>query len=256
MTLLDLTLYKPIPNTLVDAGPVSNAFTSTEAIVNGAIDDSNVAPLALTPNRLKQAGASTGALLAWDGTQWGPAGTGGGIGIGLVSSLPGAPSDGQTVVYTDSLPAPTFTWQLIFVQSTGKWHFIGGTPLYAEVLTDQSTATANTYLDLATVGPQVTIPVNGDYEIRAGSQGWNALNTAQVMRTALKVGAAATANADGFSNTGVGPITAGLPGIGSMRTFQKTGLTATTVLKLQYLVGGSTGHWLNRWLSVVPIKIG
>lgn len=255
MSLLDLTLAKPIPNTLADANQISNGFTTIESLVNGGIDDSNVAAQAITPNRLKQDGAATGQTLAWDGTQWAPSGTGGGTGgVSLVSVLPGAPSDGQFVVFCDNVANPAFTWQLIYVQAIGKWCNIGGSPLYAEVLTDQ-TATAGTgYVDLATVGPQVTLPVGGDFEIRAGSTGWNSLNAGQNMVTALKVGTLTTVDADCFSNTGCGPSTN--QGIGSSRVYRKTGLTSGTVLKLQYKSVGGGPHWASRTISVMPIRVG
>ena len=45
-----------------------------------------------------------------------------------------------------------------------KWEYIGGMPVYAEVLTTQTgSAWAGVFQDVVTVGPQVTLPLAGIY---------------------------------------------------------------------------------------------
>jgi len=171
-----------------------------------------------------------------------------------VTSLPVGAADGTLVEYTDATSGAD--WFLSFNATAGVWVCVGGAWLYSEVLTDETAGSVSAYVDLATVGPQITVPLAGDYLVRAGSQGWNTVNAGQNMHTALKVGAAAAVDADAYSNTGVGgALSAGFPSIGSSRSYRKTGLAAGTNLRLQYFTVSNTAHFLNRWLTVLPLNV-
>src|SRR5215831_2983579 len=120
-------------------------------------------------------------------------------GVPLVTSLPGSPNDGDEIVLTDSLTAPTFSWRLKYVaaKATNKWVFIGGNSVYSELTGPATTSdTTGNYLDLS---PNVswTAPVAGifAFEFLADLQG----STTTLYGLALKFGAAATADADAWA---------------------------------------------------------
>ncbi len=141
-------------------------------------------------------------------------------------------------------------WHLRYNLATTDWRFLGGAPLYSEVLTDE-TSSSSGYQDLGTVGPSITVPLDGDYDIEVADTGYDTVNNGQNLVTALKMGATATADADSFSNTGA----AASPGIGASRRYRKTSVTASTVLKVQYKRANATSHWANRTIQIRPARI-
>lgn len=170
-----------------------------------------------------------------------------------VTSLPVGPADQQECVYVADATNGVL-WHLKYnagSASAYKWEFMGGAAMRAEVLTDQA-ASGTGYVDLATVGPQLVLPLGGDYAIHAGSMGYSTVNAGQNLKTALKVGAAATVDADAFSNTGAA---SGQLGIGSSRLYRKLALAASVTISLQYFVA-SGPHYQNRWLEACPVRVG
>lgn len=133
--------------------------------------------------------------------------------------------------------------------SAYKWECVGGASMCLEVATDETTA-STTYVDLATVGPSITVPRAGDYEVEWGASVWNATGGVAEY-VAVKRGAAATADADAAT---VSPAQAA-PGTSIARKKVFTGLAASDVLKLQCKVNGGTGHFIFRWISVRPVRV-
>jgi hypothetical protein len=87
--------------------------------------------------------------------------------VTLVTVLPTSPFDGQTVDFTDSLTTPSWVWRLRYVAAapTNKWKFVGGSPGSHNIQGAESTAISGSWVNLATVGPQFTVPLAGDYEV-------------------------------------------------------------------------------------------
>jgi len=135
--------------------------------------------------------------------------------------------------------------------SSYKWEFAGGRPLVSTVETQQTT-TSGAYVDLATVGPQVTIPRAGDYDVEWGSQSGGTVATS-LLYVAVKRGAAATADADSIimQPAGVNYVGAGM----TSRIMRMTGLAASTVLKLQYKTNAGTASFDKRWIKVTPVRV-
>ena len=170
--------------------------------------------------------------------------------IGTV--LPPSPVDGQRFILTDSLTAPTYAWNLIYVaaKASNRWVCVGGSPAVSEVLTSETTASTS-YVDLATVGPQFTVPVAGDY-IYVGSC-WLATSTAgQFAQAALKVGAAAASDDDAMLATSSAANTLTT----TSKTRKLSGVAASALLKMQYKVGAGTGTFIRRVLMVTPVALG
>lgn len=196
---------------------------------------------------------STGALQITnaDGSVWNSS-----LSSRLVTALPGSPTDGQEVIYTDSVSAPTYQWHLRYRTATAKWQYLGGAPLYSEVLADENINGPTGYTDLTTVGPLATLPLAGDYDFAFGGASWNTLNANQRMLAALKFGSATTLDSDGISTRGGDTDATLAPAF--QRTYRKTGLASGLVVKMQYRTASNTGnfsHWLYRWLRVTPVQV-
>jgi hypothetical protein len=167
------------------------------------------------------------------------------------TSVPGSPTDEDEFTY----PADTTNgamWRFKYRSASGsafKWEFIGGSYMSATVETSEGNSLA-TYADLATVGPSITVPRAGDYEVEFGitaiGGGGNAV------WVAVKKAAAATSDNDGVP-VGYGMAT---PGSAGGRKLIVTGLAASDVLKLQYR-GAIAAAWTcsRRWIAVRPVRI-
>lgn len=176
------------------------------------------------------------------------AGAGGGS-PDLVTALPGSPANGDEVVLTNSLTAPAYMWALRYLAATGKWYG-DGSFAFAAVETQETPPSHSAYVDCATVGPQFTLPVAGDYHFAWGAAIAGAPGERQ-QNTALKFGAAATSDAD--AAFGYAPI---IGSYGRERVY--TGLAAALLVKLQYKnVSPYTDFAVaRRWLRVTPVKLG
>jgi hypothetical protein len=127
---------------------------------------------------------------------------------------------------------------------------LGGKPLYASVETEEYFSSA-AYVDLATVGPSLTLPVAGDYLLSWGVRFVAATTVGFFWYAALKFGAAAAVDADAVEFGG--PASgAGTPWLASVaRNRRYNGLAAGTVIKLQYRRVNADGGAAKRWLSAV-----
>jgi hypothetical protein len=145
-------------------------------------------------------------------------------------------------------------WPLKYNSGSGsayKWEGHGCGFVYATIATDESTA-STTYVDLATVGPSITVPRAGDYEVE-----WNcaSYNTAggPINYAAVKRGGGATSDNDAI--TWAPGATIATPGETGSRKMVLLGLAAGDVIKIQYRTSSGTVHFLNRALFVRPIRV-
>jgi hypothetical protein len=177
---------------------------------------------------------------------------------GVVSSLPGSPTDGQIIYYTADATNGVY-WQLRYrsaSSSSYKWEFIGGSPLTAAVLTEQSLgSTTSTWVDLSTSGPSITNPLAGDYLIEWSNR-FSLSSNAAFIASGIAFGAT--------DPTGVNPGNQWVVGAGIAANTQgavasadvKTSLAASTVIKLRYWQGQTNNTAANRFLKVTPIRVG
>lgn len=303
-----MTAYNVISPSSLSAGQpedVSVVLANLNAIasvINGQLDNANLANgAAIAIAKLAGYPADATKALLGDGS-WGAAG------MTLVTAVPGVPTDGQMIAYTDSLAAPTFVWPLrynaaltrwlpfgegwgfgaafpavpalvdkvtftltdngvtpTFIwrftynlsnSSAFKWEFVGGSGKTAEVATAEN-CNSTAYVDLATVGPQITTPRAGVYEITLAFN-WYGTNVAS--GGAVKIGAAATSPTEGF-NCGAGENGAGAGNnitfqsrVGGSKTIIRT-LAAADVLKMQYHVPTTTATFCDRALRLLPVRL-
>lgn len=173
--------------------------------------------------------------------------------VGIGTTLPASPVDGQEYILVDSLTAPTYQWHFRYVPSITdayKWVFIGGAELYAET-TGTDTTTSGTVANLVN-GPTLTVPRAGHWIIEADAVVSNTIADGQ---TFLSVGDQAVATSqvitNSFGQTAVASrwSTVHVEGRGS-------GLAATTVLALKaWGTGGGTMSYQLRRITIKPVRV-
>jgi Carbohydrate-binding module family 5/12 len=176
--------------------------------------------------------------------------------IYMGTTLPATPFDGQEAILVDSVISPTWAWRFRYVaaKSTNKWVFIGGAPMIAEVLTAQTRALL-AYGDLATVGPSLTNPVAGDYEIAHGCEMTAQVAANSTGRMSYAIGVTAALDADsigGWENT-AGTTYPVNPSRSTVKT-----LAAATALVAKYRTEADTHQWTfgKRWMKLTPRAVG
>lgn len=168
---------------------------------------------------------------------------------GLVTALPTAAAKvGDRCVYQADATNGVF-WELIYDgQGSYPWKAINGPPLFAEV-SDDETTTGGAYADIATVGPDIAVPLAGDYGVEIGASIFNSASSQNYASYAI--GGTAAADADAIR----GDASAADRVVSVSRRRRKTGLTAVT-LRMKYKTTTGTAHFLNRWIALHPIRVG
>jgi hypothetical protein len=167
------------------------------------------------------------------------------------TTLPGSPYEGQIISYLADATNHV-RWLLQYDSATGKWEFNGGAPLYEEVAASASTASL-TYAALAgSAGPAIALPLAGDYMVSQGAQIYDATATAQVFMS-YDIGGTGAVDADAVRHIEGSGGNTNLEALSRMR--RKAALTAVT-LTSKYRVTAGTGSFENRWMSVLPIRVG
>jgi hypothetical protein len=172
----------------------------------------------------------------------------------LVSVLPSSPSDGQEVYYLADA-TNGIIWHLRYRSgspSAYKWEYIGGSDLFALVATAANT-TSSAYNDLSggSLGPSVTLPLAGDYDVLTGSSSGNT-SAGQEALMSYAIGATPASDADMVQFT---PADSSGKRVSVSGTRRKTGLAAGIVLRCQYRVGGGTGIFQDRWIRARPVRV-
>lgn len=173
----------------------------------------------------------------------------------VVTTLPSSPSEGDQVIYdTDTAGV---RWHLVYDTSDGTtypWLCIGGSPLFAEVAT-QETTTSATFTNLATTGPTVTPPLGGDYVVELGCRSHVDTN-AGFAGMSYSIGVTAASDNDAaFGNEPAGSNTSPR---NMMRRRVKAGLSAAGALTAKYRVNNAanTATFESRWISITPVRVG
>jgi hypothetical protein len=170
------------------------------------------------------------------------------------TTLPAAPADGQEAILVDSITNPTYQWRFRYnagSSSAYKWEFIGGSAARSEVLPQENTLSTS-FIDLATVGPQFTVPRAGEYEIHYGAM---AENGASGQYAVMGPYIGTTVNSNDF----IGTYTAngGATEVGISRRLVRTVASPSTLIKLQYETtsGVVNAYFRFRWLAVTPVRV-
>lgn len=172
----------------------------------------------------------------------------------VVNALPGSPVDGQVCYYQDAgMATAGLVWTFRYrtaSASSYKWESVGGPPLVNTVATNENTGSGSP-VDLATVGPSLTIPLAGEYDFGFGAFASGSLAT--YYYAVLKFGAAtADIAVDAIQFWG----DAGANTEHRHREIRRTIAAASTVVKMQYAVGSGTGAYAQRQLIAAPVRVG
>lgn len=253
MTLIAYT-YDIQPGTPEDITQVMANFQTIRAVVNGQLDDANLAVAAgIAASKIAGYPGDGSKSLRGDGSWL----ASGGIADGHGTSLPASPSGGDRFVLVDAVANPTWEWYFRYnagSSSAYKWECIGGAPKYVEVVNAETT-TSQSYTNLGTVGPSFTVPRPGDYLLAYGFTGSTIgpSGTSGVFRQmAMQVGVAAAADPVQTPTIGDGAISVS-------RSIRKDGLAASALIQAKYrssFNGTSVqSEFVSRWLTVMPIRV-
>ena len=169
----------------------------------------------------------------------------------VVTTMPTTPFDGMRVDYVaDSTNGAVWSFRYRAAGSaTYPWEFVGGAPVTVEDA-DDGTRNNVAYGDLtgSTAGPDVTVPLAGDYRVHIEAQ--IAPGAAGFGVASYSIGGSGASDDDG--------IVVSLDGAGGMniaRDRVKTALTAATVLGMDYRSTTNT-TFSDRLISIVPVRVG
>lgn len=141
-------------------------------------------------------------------------------------------------------------WHFKYNLTSAKWDFAGGPLLTNEVATSQTTV-STAYAALATAGPSIALPFAGDYLVTLGADMWNTTANNGVLMS-YDIGGTGAVDADATQHS----LTGGEPApMTHFRTKLKTGLTAVT-LTAKYRAVGGTADFQNRFMGVIPVRVG
>lgn len=175
------------------------------------------------------------------------------LGITVGTTFPASPSDGDVHVYNaDTTNGVKWMFQYRSASAHAyKWEFIGGAPLFADVPAEESTTTTGAWVDLATAGPSVTVPLTGDYVVALGSRTY-AGGAGTVTNHTPSFGGATPVLADGIQE--YQQTVGGISRHDSIER-KKTGLAAGTTIVSKYSTNYNPTYWLGRWLRATPIRV-
>jgi len=169
----------------------------------------------------------------------------------IVTALPANPQFGDVVTYIADATNGV-AWNLQYdATGTYPWKFIGGAPLLNTVAASEATANPS-YVALTTAGPQITVPVAGDYDVLIGCNfnGGAGNDIPGVMSFLVGGTAASDSDAVWISTRG--------PGFDSTisKPSRKTGIAASTALVARYKSPVSAGMiFSQRFMRVTPIRV-
>lgn len=175
--------------------------------------------------------------------------------VNLVTALPTAPVDRQEVFYlADSTNG--IIWHFRYRSASGssfKWEFVGGSPLTAQIATQEGlSANSGAFVDAVTnVGPTVTVPLGGDYVVD--------FHATLLHNTASVVGAVGVKPGSGTvtfpAEVNFGTVV-NLNNTHGRSGQLYTGLAASSAMKVQYRSPSGAMQVLNRTIAVRPVRVG
>ena len=176
---------------------------------------------------------------------------------GIVTALPTAtptPATGYQCVYTDSLTAPTYRFNFIFLSTDSgsyDWQCIGGTPIIRQDA-DTRSITSTVMADVPTDAISFDLPLAGDWEITQTVE-WNV--TAADDYCIVNYSIEGTAASDAWrllAGAGTGASTQRQT---SSRTYLHTGRAANDTITERAFVGTSAATIGARRISAMPVRV-
>lgn len=172
----------------------------------------------------------------------------------VLTSLPASPVDGQEILFLADSTRRTI-WHLRYNAGSSfssKWEPVSTpAPLFSAVDTAELSTGTVAYQDLATVGPQVTAPVVGDYMLDYRTHVTSTGVTTPLVAPSIG-GAAPAANDDAQATIAANSYVVSLS-----RQREKLGIAALATIRLRYNPGAVSGATFSRRsLAVTPLRVG
>lgn len=175
--------------------------------------------------------------------------------IPIIDTLPSSAVEGQSVYFqTASMAVDGIVWELRFNDTGGPypWKFIGGAALYDYTSTAETT-TSTTYVNLATVGPDVSAPLPGVYAVTFGASiDYSVITSNRVARCAISN--AGSTPSDTNSVRSAHPNLTGMVQTHSI-TVEQTVAAGGDTLRVQYRTAADTARFASRFISVLPVRL-
>ena len=255
------TLYVNVPGDTMTGNlnlPAANPTAATHAAHKGYVDTVVPAHVALADPHtqyLRTSEVVAGTNLSVDTTTT-PGSVILNVGVlSIVSALPGSPVDGQIIYYQNAaMAALGIVWPLRYraaASGSYKWEAVGASPWWAEIKAQQDAAVGSAYVDFATAGPSITVPLAGDYVLEYSCFVSPPVNAGGYMSP--RIGAVAASDGDSIGAT-AGDAT-GLS-VSSSTQIIKTGVALNALIKLQGRSITAVCGFDSRRLSVRPIRVG
>lgn len=186
--------------------------------------------------------------------------------IPVVTALPATPADGDEVLFLADAAKRTF-WHLRYNAAASgayKWDVLSGPPLTHRVAAEEFT-TSTSQVDLATVGPKVTLPagIGGDFELDwgafvsafGGPSGYD--GRIHIRLTAPGGGSGGTVPEYVQVKDSLQTGTSLTAGVTAALSVEKTAIPAGTEVKCQFKTNTGTQTYFGvRWLKVRPLRVG
>lgn len=179
----------------------------------------------------------------------------------IVTALPANPQFGDVVTYIADATNGV-AWNLQYDASgTYPWKFIGGSSLFNTVEADQAIAPSvgRTWGDLATVGPTVTLPLAGQYDVMWGARMWNTANAGSPLMAISFGGAAPVYSSEAMwpYNNGTGAAVAPGGAWQGSRLIRRVVSSASQTAQAKYSseAANTTSNFQSRWLQAVPVCV-
>lgn len=141
-----------------------------------------------------------------------------------------------------------------FVGAPYKWAYVGGSTLFSEITTAETT-NSGTFVDLTTVGPSITTPLAGSFFVENASLVTSNSNSG-FGYLSYSIGAAAASNDDqvGFQQ----PTSGGANAVSHVSRKRVKTLAANDALVTKYKSNGAgiVATFQNRSLALTPIRVG
>jgi hypothetical protein len=180
--------------------------------------------------------------------------------VGVVSSLPGSPVDGQIINYQNTAMASAgVVWRFRYragSSSAYKWEFIGGPPFRAATGGTGNMVAASTWSGIS--GPSITVPLSGDYTVDHSSRLEGGSSASVNFGISLQIGSTFPQFTVFDAFTAYGYHSPGNTNFNLYSNSVLTNLTASTVLTQVYYHTYSSTQILNQRLSrisLLPIRV-
>ena len=168
--------------------------------------------------------------------------------VAQFAALTGIEDGDEAYIEVDSTNGIEWHVRYLSAEPTYKWRFLGGRPLYSEVLASEAT-TSTTYVALTTGGPSLGVPRVGDYDVTIGST----ISEQGIVGAfhSYDIGGTGAVDADAVYGQSSGATGAA----SSVRTRRKAALTVVTLTSKYRATSAVNCLFASRWMAVVPVRL-